>query len=319
MEKTGCRFAWHPIFTSQVPQSAGGKDRFLLALLKYAQSCGNASPVHPDLLSTPSPRPMSKLASPPPYIDHTYLHPHRSQQESAMKALLSSTWHVLDQPPPPSLREILGAYRAKGDGDRDMLLAMLNAKTAEDQRIAAVASLHRTMLELHTYTAQSQPPVHPPEVHSVYPYQPHFPSPPTTSYQHSPPLHSHAHSESSSRVRRRTESTTSLHPSSAHIREREMMAESSHPRKRRRSSRSPPPSEHRQRTSAPDSRSLPQTDLPPSPYSTSSRSSAGSPRSRESMTIGSLLSESMPPRDPDTSSRRTSSERSTSSASPLRR
>lgn len=37
------------------------------------------------------------------------------------------------QPPPPSLREILTAYRTKGDGDRDMLLAMLSAKTAEDQ------------------------------------------------------------------------------------------------------------------------------------------------------------------------------------------
>lgn len=37
------------------------------------------------------------------------------------------------QPSPPTLRDILGAYRAKGDGDRDMLLAMLNAKAAEDQ------------------------------------------------------------------------------------------------------------------------------------------------------------------------------------------
>jgi len=40
---------------------------------------------------------------------------------------------ISQQPPPPSLREILGAYKAKGDGDRDMLLAMLNAKSAEDQ------------------------------------------------------------------------------------------------------------------------------------------------------------------------------------------
>ena len=37
------------------------------------------------------------------------------------------------QPPPPSLREILGAYRSRGDGDREMLMAMLNAKSAEDQ------------------------------------------------------------------------------------------------------------------------------------------------------------------------------------------
>ena len=60
-----------------------------------------------------------------------------------------STWHILEQvniplsiprplhlrfqAPPPSLREILGAYRSKGDGDRDLLIAMLNAKSAEDQ------------------------------------------------------------------------------------------------------------------------------------------------------------------------------------------
>ncbi len=38
-----------------------------------------------------------------------------------------------DQPPPPSLRDILAAYKANGDGDREMLLTMLNAKAAEDQ------------------------------------------------------------------------------------------------------------------------------------------------------------------------------------------
>jgi hypothetical protein len=37
------------------------------------------------------------------------------------------------QAPPPTLRDILGAYKARGDGDRDMLIAMLNAKSAEDQ------------------------------------------------------------------------------------------------------------------------------------------------------------------------------------------
>lgn len=40
---------------------------------------------------------------------------------------------LYDQPPPPSLREILAAYKANGDGDREMLLTMLNAKAAEDQ------------------------------------------------------------------------------------------------------------------------------------------------------------------------------------------
>ncbi|KAG5652281.1 hypothetical protein H0H81_005541 [Sphagnurus paluster] len=50
-----------------------------------------------------------------------------------VKQLVADAFSVLEQPTPPTLREILSAYRAKGDGDRDMLLAMLNAKTAEDQ------------------------------------------------------------------------------------------------------------------------------------------------------------------------------------------
>lgn len=69
-----------------------------------------------------------------------------------MKTALASSWRVLEQvsralqpphgpvshasrlqPPPPSLREILEAYKARGDGDREMLLAMLNAKSSEDQ------------------------------------------------------------------------------------------------------------------------------------------------------------------------------------------
>jgi len=75
---------------------------------------------------------------------------HQSSPSSlGAKNLLASSWEVLEQPPPPSLREILGAYRARGDGDRDMLLAMLSAKSAEDQRIASVAALHRSMLEYY--------------------------------------------------------------------------------------------------------------------------------------------------------------------------
>lgn len=61
---------------------------------------------------------------------------HHEQQQSALQAAL----HTFDQPPAPSLREVLGAYRLKGDGDREMLLAILNAKAAEDQ----VCSNHPT-------------------------------------------------------------------------------------------------------------------------------------------------------------------------------
>lgn len=55
------------------------------------------------------------------------------EQVTIFFILISVTNQFITQSPPPSLREILAAYRAKGDGDRDMLLAMLNAKAAEDQ------------------------------------------------------------------------------------------------------------------------------------------------------------------------------------------
>lgn len=40
------------------------------------------------------------------------------------------------------MNDILGAYRAKGDGDREMLLALLNAKAAEENvRVHLYSSL----------------------------------------------------------------------------------------------------------------------------------------------------------------------------------
>ncbi|KAH8100465.1 hypothetical protein BXZ70DRAFT_148136 [Cristinia sonorae] len=234
--------------------------------------------------------------------------------DPVVRSILSSTWNVIDQPPPPTLREILGAYKAKGDGDREMLLTMLNAKSAEDQRIASMASLHRTMLEMYNTPAPSQSS----QENSQY-HQLHFPTPPTTSYHSSPPLQTHAYHPSAlqtdSSVRHQHKSAPA--PPRDH-RERERESPAMVSRKRRRTSRSPPPSrEHaRPRTIIPDTRPTPPHDLPPSPYSSSSHgSSHGSPRSRESMAIGSLLSE------PDSvphhhHSRRTSSERSTTSASP---
>ncbi|KAF8751920.1 hypothetical protein RHS01_08139 [Rhizoctonia solani] len=52
------------------------------------------------------------------------------------------------QPPPPTLREILSAYAAQGRGDRDMLIALLKAKAAEDQRITNVAKLQQQVLQV---------------------------------------------------------------------------------------------------------------------------------------------------------------------------
>jgi len=188
-----------------------------------------------------------------------------------MNHLLGSAHSILEQSPPPSLREILIAYRTKGDGDRDMLLAMLNAKTAEDQRLSSVASLHRTMLEICQQTAPS-----PTEqssstcVNSSYHY-------PTSSVTQS----SFCDQQSSRRshvARSPINSLPSVRDVVSHYPE--------HPRKRHRSSNSPHPSH------GADYETSHSEQFPPSPYSSSNRSDSAeySPRSRESMTIGSLLS-----------------------------
>lgn len=192
-----------------------------------------------------SPRPSS--ARPPLKPMHA-----PSQPSLDLGRLLVSSRNIIEQTPPPSLRDILGAYKAKGDGDRDMLLAMLNAKSAEDQRLAAVASLHRTLLDLssldHTAPSNSsQPLLHPTSYdrssrYAPYPTDIHVPRHPPRDSQYC------------------------LQPLA----------------KRRRSSRSPPSHSD----ARPSSR-----DFPPSPYSSSrSGSEEYSPRSRASMAIGSLLS-----------------------------
>ncbi|KAG1834491.1 hypothetical protein EV424DRAFT_1362048 [Suillus variegatus] len=179
--------------------------------------------------------------------------------EADYRRLIMSSSQILEQAPPPSLREILGAYKSKGDGDRDMLIAMLNAKSAEDQRLASVASLHRTLLEMSAADARHTSP--PPPSHPLPPAAPYskhglFPTDMTNgrvSPQQLPVV-------------------------------REPPQISQPPRKRQRSSRSPS-SHYELRTSHTSSR-----DLPPSPYSSRSDSEEYSPRSRASMAIGSLLS-----------------------------
>ncbi|KAF8807242.1 hypothetical protein BYT27DRAFT_7189336, partial [Phlegmacium glaucopus] len=200
-----------------------------------------------------------------------------------MNRLLGSAHSILEQPPPPSLREILTAYRAKGDGDRDMLLAMLSAKTAEDQRQSSVASLHRTMLEI---CQQSTPSL--PEQSSLTSANGsyHYPTP---SFTQSPPLcdqQSSRHVNHRPHVLSRSHSPINPHPHLPPVRDVSMTHHLEHPRKRHRSSRSP----HRSRGSAYETSHSEQ--FPPSPYSSSNRSESAeySPRSRGSMTIGSLLS-----------------------------
>ncbi|CAE6410333.1 unnamed protein product [Rhizoctonia solani] len=97
---------------------------------------------------------------------HAYVSPPRSPTSPAPQSGPSSSTSTsaeslvaaLSQPPPPTLREILSAYAAQGRGDRDMLIALLTAKAAEDQRITSVAQLQQKVLQvqLSALSAQSQ-------------------------------------------------------------------------------------------------------------------------------------------------------------------
>ena len=300
------------------------------------------------MTTLPSP-PLNALSPEPSYALHHYAyHP----IDPAMKALLASSLRVMDQvspsattgahtsslltllnkqPPPPTLREILEAYKARGDGDREMLLAMLNAKSSEDQvsppvtyatarlltipplqRLASLATLHRTLMDAYQAPhLQAVPPVlamHDSHHGHSYSHPHHFPSPPA-SYHHSPhetappPLHD----DHARLARHRTSS-----PPSASEHRNTYAPSSPQSRKRRRSSRSPAPLA-RARASPAHSQ-----DLPPSPYSSaassSAQSSGGSPRSREPMAINSLHLTSQS-RDEDVPRRHTSAERSTSMGS----
>ena len=195
------------------------------------------------------------------------------------------------------------------------LLSLIRHSFYLVQRVASLATLHRTMLDM--YQAPHVPaapviPLHVPDGHHSQPYtHAHpFPSPPA-SYHHSPPAsisrqlhHDHPH-----HARRRTDSSSSM----ADPRERSSIPSSSgqQVRKRRRTSRSPPPLRTRASPSQEAMLAHPH-DLPLSPYSSASsaHSSAGSPRSRESMAINSLLLDSNA-REEDTPKRNVSSERST--------
>lgn len=199
------------------------------------------------------------------------------------------------------MHEILAAYTAKGDGDRDMLFALLNAKTAEDnvshrprfnafrsaadlctQRMAADRNLRRTLLELYRTQPQSSTSAYSGQQHMLPQYP--LPSPPTSLYQQSPTVHTQ------SPVPRRRGSSTSSRSSDENL--------ASPPLRKRRRSRSPHRSDYADyRSRALYDRTAPsQHDtaaaFPASPYSSQSSShhSGGSPRSREAMTIGSLLS-----------------------------
>ncbi|KAF8527900.1 hypothetical protein BU17DRAFT_81139 [Hysterangium stoloniferum] len=243
------------------------------------------------------------MSHPSPYPSPPYTHPDNPDFLRAQH-LYNSAWHVIiDQPPPPTLREILSAYRSKGDGDRDMLLAMLNAKSAEDQRIAALATLHQKLIEL------PQPHAPKPHIHDhIFPH----PMPPPHHYHYPPPP---PLSRVSPTASPRDLPLPSVQPPQ-NLNENAAQAPAPHsnpnsnPRKRARTSSSPPPLKRRHSGQSSES-----TELPPSPpFSSPGRSTLGPPElvahppSRDAMAIGSLLASDTHDQDTEWHSR-TSSER----------
>jgi len=222
---------------------------------------------------------MNSIVSPTHSPVENASHASHPTPDSEMNRVISSTWHVLEQTPPPSLRDVLGAYSSKGDGDRDMLIAMLNAKSAEDQRMASVAALHRTLLEMH-----HSPPV--PSHSSLL--QPTAYSYPPRSISHSPPTHEVMPTHILNGL---SMGHSSPPPPPAVTKEAP-----SHniPSRKRQCTSHDPPSPHRAASSRYSSVKY---DNPPSPNSSSRSDSAEySPRSRASMAIGSLLSSGDIPR-----------------------
>ena len=187
-----------------------------------------------------------------------------------------------------------------------MLLAMLSAKTAEDQvgllfvafsfffflccshflicqRLSSTASLHRTVLEICQQATPSPPEQSNFSANGAYHY-------PTPSFTQSPPLcdrQSSCHANHRHHVLSHNGSPLNSHTQLPSLRDLSMTHDTEHQRKKRhRSSRSP----YRSRVAAYET--SPSDRFPPSPYSSSNRSDSAdySPRSRASMAIGSLLS-----------------------------
>ncbi|KAI0702450.1 hypothetical protein BC835DRAFT_1320658 [Cytidiella melzeri] len=224
---------------------------------------------HPNIPLIPPPSStLSTSMTATPSLSQPLVNPHTDR---ATDALMTSALQSLHQRSPPSLHEILGAFTSKGDGDRDMLFALLNAKTAEDNRIAADKNLHRSLLEMYRVQPHTTTP-------SMYMFetQPHsIPSPPPSTYRESPIVTT----RSPYLERHTSRSSTPSHSSD------EATYIESRKRRRTRS----PSAETRRRHGSLSAVTRSDDPLPPSPYSCgSSQNGSGSPRPRDAMAIDSL-------------------------------
>ncbi|WVW81908.1 hypothetical protein I302_103908 [Kwoniella bestiolae CBS 10118] len=71
-------------------------------------------------------------------------------------------WDEELPPPPASLSSILDSFRKSGEGDRELLLSILGAKKAEEERLTALIQTRLTVLQarlsLHSAAASLPPP-----------------------------------------------------------------------------------------------------------------------------------------------------------------
>jgi len=111
-----------------------------------------------------------------------------SSPSAPLQSAVDDLVRILHQPSPPSLRELLEAYSVKGNGDRELLLAMLSAKSSEDQRLAAVIQSHQTLIQAHA-AAQTQ--MH--QQHLLVHYQQPGPGAPQRQTESQTQTHTHTH------------------------------------------------------------------------------------------------------------------------------
>lgn len=146
----------------------------------------HSSPTPPQPTTLPT---MSSARHPPPtYASSSRTHPYRrsheperlppspprSQHDSASlsppleKASIDPNDNYWDDvpAPPASLKSILDSFRRSGEGDRDLLMAILGAKKSEEERLTAIIQTRLTILQarlnLAAIQAQMPEPAMPP-------------------------------------------------------------------------------------------------------------------------------------------------------------
>ncbi|WVQ80307.1 hypothetical protein IAT38_002412 [Cryptococcus sp. DSM 104549] len=137
----------------------------------------------------------------------------------AFGAASGGKWWDEELPPPPaSLTSILDSFRRSGEGDRELLLTILGAKKAEEERLSAMIHTRLTILQarlsFHSAAAAAMPLMPmtmPPVFPSDLPPHPHAPAPAHASPHH-PATHLHPHAQAQAQGYPRDPRPTSTSP-----------------------------------------------------------------------------------------------------------